>query len=782
MQEQEIVQHLRVHTEKVTPEEKKDRKIYPKTEHWYDRYLAAYQYQYCLVFDTETTTDEKQLLRFGTYELHGKAEHEIFWGFEEHGLFNTENELTGFLPQDYMDTLLEKGIFYEPAMLTPEELRLIVQYAASNRMSLITKQEFIDLLYTYAHHKEKHAVVIGHNLAFDLSRLSTEVSEAKGQYENGFSLKLCSCEWERKEHDGKRARKRNNGDSCRKHPNLRMKNIGPKADMYEWSDRKPSGCFLDTQTIARALLGPGSMSLHTLGTILDIESKKLLQDSTGAKIEHNQKLSTEYLDYAVRDTQATWQIYQKLRNIYASYGFRTKLHKIYSEASLGKAMYREMGITPPMQRMQNIEPKYFGYAMTGYYGGRSEVHWRLEPKEVLYCDFKSEYPTVFSLMNLQRDLLGKRFKIKDAKEKAHDVLHYYTLDHLKLSNYWIPLKVMCKIKGSGLILPIRAKFDGLDTNIALCETNLSHPTWYTLSDVLASQLLGGQEPEIIEAFEVVPQGQIKTKELYMFNDLVCINPAQDDIFVTLINERTELKRLAKAGRNDTERLQRAQQALKLLANSTSYGVNVEMHMEKSQEPVKVYGNDEPYVSATPLLQVPGMYYNPLIGTHIPAGGRLLLAMAQRLASDRGLMYALCDTDSMAFIKPDSMEREEFTRHVMDIIDFFTPLSPYAGKPKIFELEDVNRWDNALEQLYCLAISAKRYVLYNKKSDGTFRIRKVSAHGLGAYSVPESYTSPIGTPEPEVSLSSMGLSQYQRWIYDMWYSLIYEAERRHVLQS
>ena len=41
----------------------------------------------------------------------------------------------------------------------------------------------------------------------------------------------------------------------------------------------------------------------------------------------------------------------------------------------------------------------------------------------------------------------------------------------------------------------------------------------------------------------------------------------------------------------------------------------------------------------------------------------------------------------------------------------------------------------LEPLYCFAISAKRYALFNRDVEGKPIIRKASAHGLGHYSVP-----------------------------------------------
>jgi hypothetical protein len=70
--------------------------------------------------------------------------------------------------------------------------------------------------------------------------------------------------------------------------------------------------------------------------------------------------------------------------------------------------------------------------------------------------------------------------------------------------------------------------------------------------------------------------------------------------------------------------------------------------------------------------------------------------------------------------------------------WFQPLSPYSDGAPLFALEDVNykllddtsgKIGKAFEPLYCLAISAKLYALFNIVDNQTV-IRKISAHGLG----------------------------------------------------
>jgi hypothetical protein len=73
--------------------------------------------------------------------------------------------------------------------------------------------------------------------------------------------------------------------------------------------------------------------------------------------------------------------------------------------------------------------------------------------------------------------------------------------------------------------------------------------------------------------------------------------------------------------------------------------------------------------------------------------------------------------------------------VREIVGRFEGLNPYdrAVVPgSVLKIEDENylRKTKTQRELFCYAISAKRYVLYNLESDGTADIRKPLEHGLG----------------------------------------------------
>lgn len=78
----------------------------------------------------------------------------------------------------------------------------------------------------------------------------------------------------------------------------------------------------------------------------------------------------------------------------------------------------------------------------------------------------------------------------------------------------------------------------------------------------------------------------------------------------------------------------------------------------------------------------------------------------------------------------------------------------------------------LEPLYCLAISPKRYVLFNKDAQGRPLIRKAMAHGLGHLLSPyDDEDASASIPKPARTLPEIGVV---RWQYDLWYQIIRAA--------
>src|SRR5258706_3449016 len=171
---------------------------------------------------------------------------------------------------------------------------------------------------------------------------------------------------------------------------------------------------------------------------------------------------------------------------------------------------------------------------------------------------------------------------------------------------------------------------------------------------------------------------------------------------------------------------------------------------------------EPYQCRVAHPDDPGEYCFPPLASLITGGARLMLALLEHSVSELGGTYAMEDTDSMAIVATEhggmipceggpfrtADQREAIAalpwRDVRAIADRFASLNPYsrdAVPGSILKIEEDN-FDSVTgneRQLYCVAISAKRYArfLINKKGDPVLLCKNVnnkkdrwSDHGLG----------------------------------------------------
>ena len=507
--------------------------------------------------------------------------------------------------------------------------------------------------------------------------------------------------------------------------------------------------------------------------------------------EHGKSISEDYLVYAKQDVQVTWECFCALRRKFDEHNFtQTRPHKVFSEASIGKAYFREMNIRSWREQQPEFPEYLIGIILSTYSGGRSEVHHRRIISQVAYCDFLSMYPTVCTLMGLWKFVISTGLKWRESREEIEALLSSVTRSDLRDPKFWPKLTVLVQISPDDDVLPVRANYGGeqqstIGQNYVTAE---SPPLWYTLADAIASKLRTGKAPKVLRAIAFEPNGvQCDLKPVNICgNPDYRINPYSHDFYCRVIDLRSAVKSLKKsAPPHEQAALDSAQLTLKIIANSMSYGNFVELnveHLSKAEGLTGYSHSGEPFKVTTDKIEEPGRYFHPLIGTLITGAARLMLAITERLVIENGLDWAFCDTDSMAIAKPADIDVSVFNAKVEPVRAWFDGLNPYAAKNPILKLEDANfgiidgKCTAEIEPLYCWAISAKRYALFNIASDGQIIIRKASAHGLGhlmaPYSEPE---APSSIPAPAVGLDEIGV---ERWQYDYWHQIIQAALNGH----
>jgi hypothetical protein len=722
---------------KIPKQPKKPKKISKKR--------PPYASEWTLVFDTETTTDAGQSLRFGTYQVRKAGE------------------------------LFGAGVFFDPEGVTDAELLTLKDYTAANGLSLLTRDEFADQIF-YGIGYQLRATIIGFNLPFDISRIAIHHGFARSsKYQDmrgGFTFKI---------------------SKQKIYPFCQVKHLSRNCSFIRFAspmgqrdarsergrrqyNRPRRGHFVDVKTLANSLFARG-FSLAALSKFLKVENPKLDFDDFAGPV------SDAMIEYAVRDVQTTWECYLELTKRLAALGLPKLLpEKAYSEASIGKAYLKEMGVVPWQICQPHFPRQILANIMSTYFGGRSEVRIRRELRQVMMCDFLSMYPTVCTLMGLWQFVIADGMTTQDATSEAKAILENADLDWLQRPQSWRQLTMLVRVKAQGDIFPVRAAYvEGEQSTIGLNHlTSGDTPLWFTLADCIASKLLTGKSPQVLEAVMFMP-GEMQTglrpvnvggKADYR------VDPATDDLHKRVIELRHSVKVTMKGQfGDDLAALDTEQNALKILANATSYGIFVEINVNRRSVPIQTIvhsATSAPFDFATDKAEETGPYFHPLLATLITGSARLMLAIAERQVTDSELEWSFCDTDSIAIAKPDELDRDQFTAKVENIIGWFEALNPYNFGGSILKIEPENfaLETGKPEPLYCWAVSAKRYALFNLDTGNAPIMRKVSAHGLGHLRPPFDETNaPTDMPPPHHSVLGKGTSY---WHVDLWWRIVRAA--------
>jgi hypothetical protein len=321
-------------------------------------------------------------------------------------------------------------------------------------------------------------------------------------------------------------------------------------------------------------------------------------------------------------------------------------------------------------------------------------------------------------------------------------------------DFWKLLSFFALVKPKDDILPVRTVYESghnkRTQNIGLNFLSSDTPIWYAGPDLIASKILTGKAPRILKAIQMVPGNPQKNLATTNLGGMVEIRPAEMDFYRTVIEQRVSHKTKNKA----------LADFLKVLANSGSYGLFVEIHAErkKKETNVRYFSGEEKGTVASNYVEKPGAWYFPPLASLITSGGRLLLAVLEKSVQNKKGSYLFCDTDSLCIVGskkggfvecpggPVKWKRKPGARalsldDVKSIARQFNKLNPYEPSlvRDILKIEDVNFVDSDPRKPFCqlfgYGISAKRYALYSQLGNA-IRIDKASGHGLGYLFAPK----------------------------------------------
>ncbi len=493
------------------------------------------------------------------------------------------------------------------------------------------------------------------------------------------------------------------------------------------------------------------------------------------------RITKKELAYGRRDTERTVALLNAMKREYDGFPIDLSPERAMSPASITKAFLDEMGIHPPSRKFA-LPDEVLGKCMQAYYGGRSEIRIRHQEVPVVVCDTTSEYPSVAGLLGLWPLLTAANLEVVDCTTEARQALEGVNVGTILKPSKWSELAFFASIKPSGDMLPVRALYSDLgETNIGLNPLTAHEPIWYAGPDLAASKIATGRPPQIIEAFRLLPHGMQEGMKTTVVGTRT-IDPKEDDFFRVVIEER---KKLPKSHPHNL--------LLKIIANAL-YGVFAELNKEEfgknSAKELEVFSGEHNFQQSTFVVERPGKLQFPPAAALITAGGRLMLAILERMVRDLGGTYLLTDTDSMLFVAskrgglipcPGGLLttttgvpaiKAITWKQVQGLCRRLNSLNPYDKTvvEEILKIEECNfSRDGNQHQLYGLAVSAKRYVVYARQND-TIEVIKPSEHGLGIVYVPDKRVryKPTNCTDQETS--------YPRWIVEAWERLLLEHFR------
>jgi len=494
------------------------------------------------VFDTETRIDATQRLTFGGYRfvVDGQC--------LEEGLFCADD-----LPKRDR-SVLKKYV----------EAHRADTSQGNRRVQLLSRFEFLKKIYKTAY--RSRCLLVGFNLPFDLSRLAFDVVPARRRFAGGFSLGLwtyfdkAGCEHVDpnrpriciKQIDSKRALKgfagHYNTDEIDRIPE--GSKTGKVEEGYIFR-----GHFLDLRTLAFALTDIG-YSLESACKAFGVEHGK-------QRVARHGEVTETYIDYNRGDVRATAELAVKLLEEFEKHPISLQATKAYSPASIGKAYLREMGIEPILKRQPDFPQKYLGFAQSAFFGGRTSAHIRKIPVPVVYTDFLSMYPTVNSLMGLWAFVTARRIKVRHCRAEVASFLRKLSPKDLFKPQTWKQLTGFVKVVPNGDVLPTRSKYS-TSTNDWQVAVNYLHAgdheankeLWFSLPDVVASVLLTGKIPNIVDAFRLEPRGTLPNLKSTKLRGIIEVDPKKRDFFKVVIEERKRLSSRANISQDEKKRLDR----------------------------------------------------------------------------------------------------------------------------------------------------------------------------------------------------------------------------------
>ncbi len=396
-------------------------------------------------------------------------------------------------------------------------------------------------------------------------------------------------------------------------------------------------------------------------------------DATGADRIAEAVRSVHALALQVDDESSRWLISPQDR---AEWVARFPLPYAHSPAGLADHLLRRFRVAPPLGHFALSEREHAMW-WEAFHGGwcDDEPGIRRHPFDAVVLDVTSAYPLTAHLIGwwdvMTANRLVRRSVLRELRALCRRAMEdpAAVLDPAVWARFGL---TVCEVVPDGERFPVALddpkRPDGRTETVAVSARGRS--LFYAWPDVVAAAILSGRVPHILSATRLVPEGHQDglRKRIAVYPGLVL--DADQDPVLGLVRRRRQAKA---EGDKDLAA------GLHAMVNSLVSG-NFERLDDVRRKRDGRWRTEE---KAGPWTFAP-------IGATVTAGARLLLAVAGRMARDRGSRVLYRDTDSSLLpvasggdtitLADGSTVRALTEAEIDGILGAFAPLSPEPDWP------------------------------------------------------------------------------------------------------
>jgi len=635
------------------------------------------------------------------------------------------------------------------------------------KLRLLTRTEFLrEVFYPLAY--DRHGLVVGFNLPFDLTRLANDVLATP---DGGFRLRMLGG-YKTKARQDRYVRRPEwapwpgnpdilsspRGDepvavifAGQSENAVKTLHDGQRVSAVSWDERGGQwhGAFVDQAQVFSALFG--------VRPSLEKACRHRGIDFTKAKVTHG-KLSEELIDYCRADVRATAALWEHLQPALSQHADANVLPEhINSGASIGRGYWKTSGIdTAPV-----VDRFLTAVAAASLFGARVECRIVRQIVPVVVFDRSKAYVRDAIFLGIERLLSARRLGTRPAREDFVQFLEggeLLTRTADREVCKWLA-RLFVEVRPRGETWHVRAWFqDRSAPSLVTAPFFFDGSCWVSAFDVVVAFLLSGRIPQIGSVLEVVPEGERPRRPVGIAGG----TPSTGELLTAFLQRQEDLDR-------DEDP---AAGGLKPMRNSAASGLFAQI-TRRSVKPARheVWGPDGPRMVTAPK-EVAGAHTCLPLAAVITAFARFLLARVEAKVIALGGVIAAMDTDMVAVV---AIRRGSLVPCVGGNLRTPDGRAAVRGLPIAWVRRIVREesWSNPVGKssswsekfsscsvpTFLYGLCNKRTAIFRRGADGEITLLDASEILTGGR-----YLSPTGSEH-------RGGSGARRWLEELWRHLI-----------